>query len=369
MSYAPDPRVESARARTMREVVDMLPLADLRELGDELTGPCPRPGCGGDDRFSINVDKGVWRCRICDPKGGDPISLVQLVDGCDFMGAVTFLEGERGIEIDPQELERRRVAKLRADEKAAADSARYRGYARNAAIEIWKSADDFRGTLAEAYLARRIPGIENLPLKFSCFRYLPDHPYVKKIAKKNHELHRGPCLISAVQGADDRLSAVHQTWIDLSDPSGKAAIFCPEGKPLKSKLVRGSKKGGAIRLTGRACAPSLVMGEGIETTATALVAGAVAGASYWAGVDLPNMGGKQEGKNTGVPLLSDVEAFVPPRACARLIFIQDGDSAEIPTRATLTSGLRRALHFNPSLRAQIVRAGAGVDLNDLIKDD
>lgn len=364
MALTPDPRIDRARTRTMREVVDKLCLDGLTRSGHELTGPCP--ACGGDDRFSVNVKKGVWRCRGCDPKGGDALSLVSLAMACDFLGAVEYLEGERGVEIDPAEIARRAKAKAEADAKNERDAARYREWARRDAVAIWRSAEPFGGTLASKYLALRIPGFDRLAMPFACFRFLPDHPYVKKIGKDRLTLHRGPALISAIQGPDGRLSAVHQTWIDLSAPKGKAAILDPTGKPLKSKLVRGSKKGGAIRLTGTACASALVMGEGIETTATALVADAVLGASYWAGVDLPNMGGKQTGKHSGFPDLTDGSAFLPPISVTRLIYIQDGDSEEIPTRATLKAGLRRAMNGNPDLRGHIVRAGVGVDLNDLI---
>jgi putative DNA primase/helicase len=57
----------------------------------ERIGPCPR--CGGDDRFSINVKKGVWHCRGCG-KGGDVIALVQHLDKVEFIAACETLTGE-----------------------------------------------------------------------------------------------------------------------------------------------------------------------------------------------------------------------------------------------------------------------------------
>jgi phage/plasmid primase-like uncharacterized protein len=54
-------------------------------------GPCPV--CGGEDRFSINLKKGVWNCRGCD-RGGDVIDLVQHLDGVDFVSACEKLAGE-----------------------------------------------------------------------------------------------------------------------------------------------------------------------------------------------------------------------------------------------------------------------------------
>jgi len=360
-----DPRVDLARGRTMREVLEKLPpIEGLRPVSGELTGPCPK--CGGTDRFSISERQNVYNCRSCG--GGDPIALVMLVLDLSFIEAVEFLEGEREAEIDPAELERRRRRQEETRRRAEEQQARYRAAARRDAVGIWRAAQPFRGTLAEAYLNLRVPGFQELPMPFKCFRFLPDYPYVKKIASQYRTLHRGPVLISAVQGADGKLQAVHRTWIDLSAPKGKARILHPEtGEVLAAKTVRGSQKGGAIRLTGSACTSALVMGEGIETTLTALVAGATLGASYWAGISLGNMAGKRSGgRFSDEPKLDDLDAFLPPVCVDRLIFIQDGDSDPRQTRAQLTAGLRRAMNANPALTGLVVPAREGGDLNDMI---
>ena len=59
--------------------------ATLVRVGHEWIGPCPL--CGGRDRFSINVRKQVFNCRVCQV-GGDVIQLVQHLDACDFAKAV-----------------------------------------------------------------------------------------------------------------------------------------------------------------------------------------------------------------------------------------------------------------------------------------
>jgi hypothetical protein len=366
MALPHDPRIDLAKTRTMREVVEKLHIPDLSNVSGELTGPCP--ACGGVDRFSVNVKKGVFRCRTCAPKGGDALALVQHVLSTDFMGAIEFLEGERGLEIDPAELARRERAKADAQRKSDEESARYRAYAKEQARKIWLTGLPFAGSPAADYLAGRGVDLSPLPYSFACFRYLPAHPYVVKVANRRRELHCGPVLLAAIQGADGRFSAVHQTWFDAAAPGQKAIIRDLEtGKIHNSKLVQGSKKGGAIRITGTACADALVMGEGIETTGTALVADAVVGASYWAGVDLGNMSGKQTGRNSGLPDLTDSEAFLPPSNVMRFIHIQDGDSEPVKTRAQLEAGLRRAMNANPYLRGHIAHAGSGVDLNDLVQ--
>lgn len=366
MVQSTDPRVDLARSRSMREVLDKLPpIEGLQEAFGELTGPCPR--CGGRDRFSINMKEGVYNCRSCG--GGDPLQLAMMVLDCGFMQAVEHLEGSREQEIDPAELERRRARREAEERRRREDAERYRQWSIEQAREIWKSARHWRGTAAEEYLRRRGLDITALARPFACFRFLPAHPYVKKIGRSNRRLHVGPALISAIQDPAGRLAAVHQTFIDLDRPKGKAEIRHPDtGEALPAKLVKGSKKGGAIRLTGTACLGALVMGEGIETTLTALAAGAVPGASYWAGVDLGNMGGKQTGRNSGRPDLSDERAFLPPRDVGRLVFIQDADSDPAMTRAKLLAGIRRAKHANPALRGAIVAAAPGGDLNDMIHD-
>jgi hypothetical protein len=58
--------------------------------GVDRCGPCPV--CGGTDRFSINLRKQVFNCRICD-HGGDVIELVRHIDGLSFGEAVRLLAG------------------------------------------------------------------------------------------------------------------------------------------------------------------------------------------------------------------------------------------------------------------------------------
>ncbi|OLS50236.1 hypothetical protein BV379_19400, partial [Rhodovulum sulfidophilum] len=134
----------------------------------------------------------------------------------------------------------------------------------------------------------------------------------------------------------------------------------------------GSVKGGAIRLARSSGTRAMVMGEGIETTFSALAARALPGAAFWAGISLGNMAGRRitRGKGmrfAGVPDLDDLQAWLPPAGVEHLVFIQDGDSEPRSTRAQLLSGLRRARARVPSVtRISIVHAGEGRDLNDVL---
>jgi hypothetical protein len=60
--------------------------------GQHRAGPCPQ--CAGKDRFSINTVKQLFRCRQCNEKGGDIITMVMWLDACDFDAAITTLVGE-----------------------------------------------------------------------------------------------------------------------------------------------------------------------------------------------------------------------------------------------------------------------------------
>jgi hypothetical protein len=361
-----DPRIAEARALSVSGVIDRLGVAGLRPAGLEMTGPCPL--CGGRDRFGVHLKTGVFLCRKCGIKGGDVIQLARELLGVDFLAALDWLVGAREIEVDPAERARRIERARQVEARQAQDAARYRAAAVRDAGTIWKRAvAEAEGPHVDYLRLRgldpaRIGGVPRV------IRLLRDHPYRRKIGGAWRELHRGPCMVAVVQNGDGVGRAVHQTWIDLAAPKGKARIAF-EGEGYPAKLVRGSKKGGAIRLVTPPGASVLVMGEGIETTLTARAVGWAPGAAFWAGVDLGNMAGKMQPgearRPTGVPDMADPEAFVPPAWVRRLILIEDGDSDPVATRAKLESCARRAMALRPGLEAEIVPMPRGLDLNDL----
>lgn len=348
------------------EIADRLAIQGLKRAGArELTGPCPQ--CGGRDRFSINTAKRVFNCRHCGGTGGN-IDLAMFVLGMDFPAVLTWLCGERdGV---PEAERRARIARAEANrQRNEARAERERQAAIAGAREIWLAGLAAEDTPVRDYLTLRGVPRDRFPVLPPCLRYHPDLAYTVQVDRRWVEVHRGPAMLAAIQSPDGRFQGVHRTWLDLSRPKGKPVILHPEsGEPLKVKKSLGSVKGGAIRLTPARSA--MVMGEGIETTASALVADEPSGAGYWAGVSLGNMAGSRrlgEGmRYAGIPDLGDTAAFVPPAGTERLIFIQDGDSEPRMTRAQLLSGLRRAMALRPGLKGQIVHAGKGVDLNDVL---
>ncbi|PTX45621.1 CHC2-type zinc finger protein [Gemmobacter caeni] len=351
----------------MAEVANRLAIQGLQRAGREMIGPCPR--CGGTDRFGINTQKRVFQCRRCGGKGGN-VDLVMFVMGTSFPAALEWLCGSvEGVSPEERRQRERQAAenKARNDAKAAAA----REQARREAREIWEQGQPAQDSPVHDYLALRGIPRARFPRLPVCLRFHPSLGYMVQVDRKWVEAHRGPAMLAAIQGPDGRFIGVHRTWFDTSRPKGKPEILHPvSGDRLKVKKSLGSVKGGSLRLTppGRV----LIMGEGIETTLTALLADEPPGASYWAGVSLGNMAGQRQlgqgMKYAGLPDLGDTEAFVPPAGVERLIFVQDGDSEPRLTRAQLLSGIRRAMALRPGLRGQVVPCPAGVDLNDVLME-
>jgi hypothetical protein len=371
-----DDRLEEARAMSMLEVADRLAIGKLRIAGDERVGPCPL--CGGDDRFSISLSKKIFRCRKCNPSGGDQVELVRHVMGLDFKAALAWLCGE-AVDIDPRELERRRFERERREAKDAARAERKRQEAIAQALEIWRRSVPGLRTPVQDYL--RIRGIDLAALGRwpASLRYIPDLPYMvwRSDRRAWESVHVGPAMIAAMVNADGDVCGVHRTWFDLSADMGKARILNGD-QIMPRKKTLGSKKGAIIRLL-RGSTGALIMGEGIETTLSVAIADP-RDASYWCGVDLGNMGGLSMMKRVRLdggskaaqadarhfPDMSDERAFVPPDWVDDLTYLQDGDSDPETTRAILTCGLRRAKARRADLRARIAFAGAGRDFNDIL---
>lgn len=370
--HSEDPRIQEAKSKDMDALIGQLQIAGLKRGGAERTGPCPI--CGGDDRFSINTRKAQFQCRRCGGKG-DQISLVQFVLGLDFPAALEWLCGPRQ-ELSADEMAIRAARDAENARRKEAEAAQFRAKAISDARRIWESGRAAEGSLVRDYLSLRgiDPGL--LPRLPVCLRFAADLPYMVENPSPNGredrwiEAHRGPAMLAAIQGPDNRFSAVHQTWFDLDQPQGKALILHPvTGQKMARKKMRGSKKGGAIRLRPGTDSV-MVMGEGIETTFTAAIAGVWPNANFWAGCDLGNMAGQRMlGKGqryAGIPDMSDGDAFIPPPWVTQLVFVQDGDSDPRDTAAKLRAGLRRAMALRPGLKGQIAACPTGLDLNDVL---
>lgn len=358
-------------------------------------GPCP--GCGGTDRFSLNLKKNIFWCRKS-AEGGDGIALARHVQGCDFLAAVEILTGRpppgRTVSDEERKARARRVAELEARRKAeaerlAGEENEFRSKEIDRARKIWKAAGPIAGSIAEAYLRHRgvyAPAGAKL-------RAASDLPYWHHIGGEWKLIYKGPAMVAAIQGRDDRFIGCHITWIDpnLASRSGKAEIVHPEtGELLDAKKVRGSQKGGHIHLGGPSVGSRrFVVGEGIETVLSVQLAERLAGRSaftlYWSSVNLHNLGGKSAGSvphptltltdSRGrtraqrvpgpEPDLDDHAVITPPPEADDILLLGDGDSDRLTTRNVL---LRFAARWQrPGRTIRAAWAADGADFNDMLR--
>ncbi|MEJ0093381.1 MAG: DNA primase [Methylocella sp.] len=404
---ASDDWIARARAVTVKAELERRGLWSKAMAGDNGV-PCP--GCGGRDRFGVNVRKNVWNCRASGA-AGDAIALAQHIDGTEFLAAVETVTGEpppRGASA-LTEAEKRaineRAAKAHAADEAKrheqeAASFRFRERERRAAFELWTGARGLRGTLGEAYLSRR--GLTAPPE--ARLRFHEKVVYWDKPREQGGRvIHEGPALLGAIGGPDGRFRGVQRTWIDLERPNGKAFIVNPyTGEILSSKKARGSIKGGTILLRsggvkaafpGDRRGPSrLFLGEGIETVLSvycALAASASAlleGAEFRTSVDLGNLCGKAGGRIKHPTLTRDDKngksrpVLVPdneprddpefpliriPAGVLELCLLGDGDSEPFYTRMALERAAKRFSAAHPQLMVRLAMAAPGVDFNDM----
>lgn len=357
------------------------------EKGIDRCGPCPN--CGGRDRFAIHTKQNTFLCRRCGIAGSGAIKLVMLTQNVEFTEACEIITGRKAdAPIDPIRAARIASENAEAEKKRALEAASYREKAREDGYAIWRGcAPREQRQHVLDYLRQR--GLLTSDLMTCWDRImLREHNLPFMVAKKGggwQRLHVGPVMVAAVQLPDDRFGAVHQTWLDPTRPKGRAELVDPEsGEALATKKVRGTKKGGAIRLFTPAEPRRIIMGEGIETTLTALAHNLEPDTAYWAGVDLGNMVGKARRDEAGklsrqdVPDLDDTECFLPPAWCQELVYLTETDAPGKDTTAKVIRGLQRAQSLRrraqlddptlPDLETIYIEPPEnGGDLNDLAR--
>ena len=214
----------------------------LHRAGREWRGTCP--ACGyGSDAFTLSTGKGghplLW-CASCQDNDALRAILRGAGAGANFTRHDDLAAAENALEARQKSQERARV--------------------------IWGGAEPVVAAApAGRYLARRALGhlIGNPAL-----RYREDVPHP---AGGRH-----PALVALVQDAAENALGVHRTY--LAADGTKARL-----EPVKASL--GPIWGGAIRLAP--AAPEIVIGEGIESSASA---GLLLGLPAWAAISAGNLG-------------------------------------------------------------------------------
>ncbi len=202
-------------------------------------------------------------------------------------------------------------------------------YDRNAAARnLWDRCGPIDGSHAEAYLRAR--AIHRC--RFPALRFHASLPF----RTDDGAWRRFPALVAAVTGDDGALCGVHRTWLDPRRPA-KARVSRP-------RKALGCVHGLAVRFGDPDAAPTLLVGEGIETVLSLVTA--------WPDTVLPHA--------VAAAALSagSLGAFVPPNHVTRLIIAQDRDDEG--ERAALRLQLR-CTRFGV---ATAMLLPAGNDFND-----
>lgn len=375
MSGKYDDLVTAAKLITLREYASRNQW-NLKQSGANLIGPCPKPGCGGTDRFGINTKQNKWNCRTCDKGGHDAISLAMHVENLEFIAACEFLTGqERTAVIDPALAEKQRQDLIKKEQQRQRDTNLYREKARWQAYSIWKRRKP-AGKIIQAYLDCRNIKADVSELGAALGEFASLEYWHKPRNQRGSVIHAGPAMVAVIQFGshfDGRFAGVHRTWLDASQPKGKAVIMSGDGlEQLDSRLTRGTKGNGAIRLVTPESPTRLVMGEGIETTGSAFAHERDPATAYWAGIDKGHMAGRAMYSSDGKRLLEqpdmdDKQCFIVPEWCNELIYLLDVESDEKQaekTRMAMIRGLRRQMRIRPGLIARLGDPGMVGDFND-----
>ena len=161
--------------------------------------------------------------------------------------------------------------------------------ATEAARRLWRRCRAIDGSHAERYLQAR--GL--LQCRFAALRFHPALRY-----REGSTVRRFPALVAAVTGDGGRISGVQRTWLDPRSPA-KADVAAP-------RKALGRIHGLAVRFGAPSDLAPLVVGEGIETVLSLVIA-------------VPEI--------TAAAALSagSLGAFAPPPGIARLVIARDND--------------------------------------------
>ena len=253
---------------------------------------------------------------------------------CDYPGAFSVREGNGGRALlycascQDQAAVTEAVARAtgqetRRDGRNDADKVAGRLRKGEAALRLWGGSEPAAGTLADRYLiSRGLPGLAaSLVLRF---REDTPHP----------EGGRLPALVALVQNVAGQPVAVHRTF--LARDGTKARV-----EPNKASL--GPIWGAAIRLHRLSIDAPLVIGEGIESAASA---GCLMDCPAWAALSAGNM----------------AKGLALPSEALRVVVAADADQAG--EHAACAAARRWSVEGRT---VQIARPTGGGDFNDIIR--
>lgn len=186
---------------------------------------------------------------------GDGRLLVRCFAGCDQARVIRALEelGLWGRRADPS----------RAPQPAPAKQVKTTIVL---AFRIWAQARPPAGTLTDLYLAARGIGCA-IP---ATIRHHPALPYMHD----GEMLGRFPALVAAVTDMiTGKLAGVQRVYLSAAidaDAVGKLVLYAPNGELLKAKKALGDVDGGGVLFGSVSSQHAVFIGEGVETTLSAV---------------------------------------------------------------------------------------------------
>ncbi|MDW5313744.1 toprim domain-containing protein [Rhizobium sp. PL01] len=256
-------------------------------------------------KVALDRDRGAWK-DWRSGETGDVIKLISYIKGIDFRETLVFARdftGIRQMSSDQRRKldERTREVKQRDVEDDQAQRLKRMGDAER----IWNGGyQDGAGSAAEAharrYFAARAIPLDEIPNRdLETLRFAPSQEFWSRAQYRYQDGRRVkiaagpkfPAIYSAMRLATGQVAAVHMTFLD---PMGPQKL--PVSKDENAKIMFGEAKGAVIRIAHgpegeppeTALQPHpLIMGEGIETTASVAICAPEARA--WAAGSLSNM--------------------------------------------------------------------------------
>ncbi len=222
----------------------------------------PYPGCGGRDRFSVNLRKGVWQCRVSG-LGGDAIALAQHIDGTDFLAACEAVIGRAQPARDDRPRPAQRPQPVEPYDDASARANRER------ALRLWSECGT-EATPVDLYLASR--GLRRDAGTDRALRYHASCPM------RDDEGDRvfGPAMVCAMRSIAECFRYITCEGLDADELDGprfitaihRTGITIDGRKRFKTRQMLGPTRGSAIMFDDVCSvleANSVVIAEGVET--------------------------------------------------------------------------------------------------------
>lgn len=365
----------------------------LRRSGGRLIGACPL--CGGDarsTRFGVQPAANLWICRACG-EGGSVIDLEMALRGGEPLDAARRLAGDDGLTRMPPK-------------RSAPDRPNRPRSTAPLAAQLWREAVPAPGTIVEAWLAARGLDVALIAPAIARLRFHPNAFAAGERFGRSPWERRAPAMLAPIidTNAGGKLIGVHATYLS-PDGRAKATLTTPWGVQgdIPARKMWGKAAGGVVALTpiavGAACdsaadAPPLFVGEGIETTLSALHVSAALGRPIRAAavLALDNLQGgwlkDAEGAATHWPPKADPER--PPWLMldpGHVVVIVDRDMSPILLKRRDETGAAKRPRLDAEARAQLcadlavqhwrrARAASveallpampGCDLNDMLR--